>query len=150
MKDRPVLQVLDETTPEPIPSEEKPANSNRSISEAEVKGVLEEVKQAFKEGHKNMEMALLQQPFEVRQQQIVFLIHGGLQEDLFPKLKPELTGIFRKKLQHPEVEVNFEVKADDLDPVKSLYTSSEKLGYLLKKSPALKEFKNRFGLETDF
>ncbi|SEJ41318.1 DNA polymerase-3 subunit gamma/tau [Cyclobacterium xiamenense] len=150
MKDRPVLQVLDETTPEPTPSEEKPANSNRSISEAEVKGVLEEVKQAFKEGHKNMEMALLQQPFEVRLQQIVFLIHGGLQEDLFPKLKPELTGIFRKKLQHPEVEVNFEVKADDLDPVKSLYTSSEKLGYLLKKSPALKEFKNRFGLETDF
>ncbi|WP_375583681.1 hypothetical protein [Cyclobacterium xiamenense] len=150
LKDRPLPQVTEEKRSEPTVSVETPVNPNRSITGEEVQGVLEEVKRAFKEGHKNMEMALLQQPFEVREQQIVFLIHGGLQEDLFPKLKPELTGIFRNKLQHPEVEVNFEVKAEALDPVKSLYTSREKLGYLLEKSPALKELKNRFGLETDF
>lgn len=149
MKDRPTQQVKQESPNDTI-TKPRSEGTQRILSEAEVKNAMEEVKDDFKVGHKNMEMALLQQPFELKNHQIVFFLQGGLQEDLFPKLKPELTGILRRKLRQPDLEVIFEVKPEAVDPAKSLYTSSEKLSYLLKKSPALKELKNRFGLETDF
>ncbi|MDN3686478.1 hypothetical protein [Cyclobacterium jeungdonense] len=149
MKDRPTQQVKQEVPKETI-TKTTSEGSQRILSEEDVKYALEEVKEDFKVGHKNMEMALLQQPFEVKNHHVIFFLQGGLQEDLFPKLKPELTGILRRKLHQPDLEVIFEVRVEAADPAKSLYTSSEKLSYLLKKSPALKELKNRFGLETDF
>ena len=97
-----------------------------------------------------MEMALLNQPFELRDQEVVFMLSMGLHEDLFPKLKPELTGILRRELRNPELEVTFEINPEAENPSKNLYTSREKLGYLMEKSPALKELKKRFGLEADF
>ncbi|AKP49930.1 hypothetical protein [Cyclobacterium amurskyense] len=115
-----------------------------------IKGVFEEILEDFKKDHKNMEMALLNQPFELRNREVVFMLSSGLHEDLFPKLKPELTGILRRKLRQPDVEVTFEITEQAVDPLKNLYTSREKLTYLMEKSPALKELKKRFGLEADF
>jgi|TARA_R110002049_G_scaffold70980_1_gene183085 DNA polymerase-3 subunit gamma/tau len=115
-----------------------------------IKGVFEEILEDFKKDHKNMEMALLNQPFELRNREVVFMLSSGLHEDLFPKLKPELTGILRRKLREPDVEVTFEITEQAVDPLKNLYTSREKLTYLMEKSPALKELKKRFGLEADF
>jgi len=120
------------------------------VNRESVQSALEEVLEVFKEDHKSMEMAVLKQPFEINESQINFLLHGGLQEDIFVKLKPELTALFRRKLQNPDLEISFEIREETVDPSKHLYTSSEKLSFLLKKSPALKELKNRFGLETDF
>ena len=120
------------------------------VNRDSVQSALEEVLEVFKEDHKSMEMAVLKQPFEIKESQINFLLHGGLQEDIFVKLKPELTALFRRKLQKPDLEITFEIREEAVDPSKHLYTSSEKLSFLLKKSPALKELKNRFGLETDF
>ena len=115
-----------------------------------IKGVFEEILEDFKKDHKNMEMALLNQPFELRNREVVFMLSSGVHEDLFPKLKPELTGILRRKLRQPDVEVTFEITEQAVDPLKNLYTSREKLTYLMEKSPALKELKKRFGLEADF
>tara|TARA_R110002124_G_scaffold55708_5_gene157780 strand:+ start:4757 stop:5146 length:390 start_codon:yes stop_codon:yes gene_type:complete len=115
-----------------------------------IKGLFEEILEDFKKDHKNMEMALLNQPFELRNREVVFMLSSGLHEDLFPKLKPELTGILRRKLRQPDVEVTFEITEQAVDPLKNLYTSREKLTYLMEKSPALKELKKRFGLEADF
>lgn len=129
---------LDESLPR------QPLNSDT------VKTIFEEVLVEFKQDHKNMEMALLSQPFELRGQEVVFMLSSGLHEDLFPKLKPELTGILRRKLRHPDVEVTFEITKEVKDPLKNLYTSREKLTYLMEKSPALKELKKRFGLQADF
>ncbi|NHE55737.1 hypothetical protein [Cyclobacterium plantarum] len=150
IKERPLTgQVEKETKKQPV-SAETTVKPIQELTEQAVQQMLEEVKHAFSEDHKNMEMALLKQPFEVRGYHVVFFLSKGIQEDLFSKLRPELTGILRRKLQHPELEVSFEVKEEAIDPSKNLYTSSEKLSFLLKKSPALKELKNRFGLETDF
>ncbi|WP_339902537.1 DNA polymerase III subunit gamma/tau [uncultured Cyclobacterium sp.] len=120
------------------------------INQDTVKNVFAEVLDEFREDHKNMEMALLNQPFEVRGQEVVFMLSSGLHEDLFPKLKPELTGILRRKLRHPDVEVTFEITEHEKDPIKNLYTAGEKFTYLMEKSPALKELKKRFGLQADF
>lgn len=133
-----VVSDLDESLPR------QPLNSDT------VKTIFEEVLVEFKQDHKNMEMALLSQPFELRGLEVVFMLSLGLHEDLFPKLKPELTGILRRKLRHPDVEVTFEITKEVKDPLKNLYTSREKLTYLMEKSPALKELKKRFGLQADF
>ena len=133
-----VVSELDESLPR------QPFNSDT------IKTIFEEVLVEFKQDHKNMEMALLSQPFELRGQEVVFMLSSGLHEDLFPKLKPELTGALRRKLRHPDVEVTFEITKEVKDPIKNLYTSREKLTYLMEKSPALKELKNRFGLQADF
>lgn len=150
MKARPVDKPVGEEEKKQAPPKETDGQPQEALTKQGVKDMLEEVKMAFSEDHKNMEMALLKQPFEVRDYQLVFFLSKGLQEDLFSKLKPELTGILRRKFNNPELEVSFEVREEAIDPSKNLYTSSEKLGFLLKKSPALKELKNRFGLETDF
>lgn len=150
IKERPETgQVEEEKKKQPV-SEKASVQPVEELTQQAVQQMLEEVKVAFRDDHKTMEMALLKQPFEVRGNHVVFFLSIGLQEDLFSKLKPELTGILRRKMQHPDLEVNFEVKEEAIDPTKNLYTSSEKLSFLLKKSPALKELKNRFGLETDF
>lgn len=137
-KAKEVAPVLDKSLP------------RQELNQDTVKNVFDEVLDEFKQDHKNMEMALLSQPFEVRGQEVVFLLSSGLHEDLFPKLKPELTGILRRKLRHPDVEVTFEITEHEKDPLQNLYTSGEKFTYLMEKSPALKELKKRFGLQADF
>jgi DNA polymerase-3 subunit gamma/tau len=126
------------------------ASPRKPLTLDAIKNVFEEILVDFKKDHKNMEMALLNQPFELRDQEVVFMLSMGLHEDLFPKLKPELTGILRRELRNPELEVTFEINPEAENPSKNLYTSREKLGYLMEKSPALKELKKRFGLEADF
>lgn len=79
-----------------------------------------------------------------------FFLNGELQEHRFAQLRPELVGVFRRKLENDFVEIDFEVKEDAVSEEAKLYTSSDKLAYLTKKSPALKELQKRFGLETDF
>ncbi|WP_209331540.1 hypothetical protein [Lunatimonas salinarum] len=120
------------------------------LEQASVQAVLEEIITDYKEAHKNMEVAVMRQPFEIREEAIHFLLSGELQKDIFLKCKPELTGLFRKKLSHARVEVTYEVKEEAQDQSRNLYTSTDKFRYLLEKSPMLKALKSRFDLETDF
>ncbi|WP_200974178.1 DNA polymerase III subunit gamma/tau [Echinicola sp. 20G] len=112
--------------------------------------VLEDIIALFKSQKKHLECTVLKQPYQVNGNQINFFLNGELQEHLFAKLRPELIGIVKKKLQNDLVELDFEVKEDAVSEEKKLYTSTDKLAYLTKKSPALKELQKRFGLETDF
>ncbi|MFC4871410.1 DNA polymerase III subunit gamma/tau [Negadavirga shengliensis] len=145
-------KLTEEALPEAPAEETEPIKESKTLplTEDSLKNALEEVILAFKANHKNLEVAVLKQPYEIHESQVVFILSGGLQEDIFIKVKPELTGMLRKKLQHAALEVAFEIREEEVDPAKNLYTSREKLTYLLDKSPALKELQRRFGLETDF
>ncbi|GGF41383.1 DNA polymerase III subunit gamma/tau [Echinicola rosea] len=112
--------------------------------------VLEDVIAGYKQQKRLIESTLLKQPFEVNENSVKFFLNGELQEHRFSQLRPELIGIFRKKLENDFVEINFEIKEDAVSEESKLYTSTDKLAYLTKKSPALKELQKRFGLETDF
>ncbi|WP_186758471.1 DNA polymerase III subunit gamma/tau [Echinicola salinicaeni] len=112
--------------------------------------MLQEVIADFKLKRKYQECTLLKQPFEVEGNKINFFLNGELQEHLFSKLKPELMGIVKRKLENDLVEIHYEVRAEAMKEEDKLYTSTDKLAYLTKKSPALKELQKRFGLETDF
>lgn len=122
-----------------------PALDNDIVTQA-----LNDIIADYRLAHKNMEVSVLMQPFEVEEERIHFHLAGELQQDIFSKCKPELTGLLRKKLQHVRVDVTYEIVEEVNEPSKNLYTSTDKLHYLLEKSPALKELQKRFGLEADF
>lgn len=141
------MPVLKEAAPEEA---EEHGLSTDVLEKERVAVVLEEILAEYKAAHKNMEVAVLRQPYELHETAIHFLLAGELQQDIFVRCKPELTGLFRRKLRHAKIEITYEIKAEPQDQAKNLYTATEKLQYLLQKSPALKELKKRFELETDF
>lgn len=149
VKERPVAP--DAAPEEEVKSvEEVASHISAPLEKRTVEAVLEDIMMDYKAAHKNMEVAVMRQPFEIREEAIHFLLAGELQRDIFLKCKPELTGLFRKKLLHARLDITYEIKEEAQDQSKNLYTSSDKLRYLLEKSPALKELKKRFELETDF
>ena len=124
--------------------------SNPQLDKNIVTQALNAIIADYRLAHKNMEVSVLMQPFVVEDERVHFRLSGELQQDIFSKCKPELTGLLRKKLQHVRVDVTYEIVEEAIEPSKNLYTSTDKLHYLLEKSPALKELQKRFGLEADF
>ncbi|GGZ40230.1 hypothetical protein GCM10007049_37070 [Echinicola pacifica] len=111
---------------------------------------VEELIIKYKQQKRHLEGSLLKQPYKVDGNKIRFFMNGELQQHRFMQLKPELIGLVRKKLNNDLIEIDLEVKEDAVSEEEKLYTSTDKLAYLTKKSPALKELTKRFGLETDF
>ncbi|WP_114752656.1 hypothetical protein [Pleomorphovibrio marinus] len=129
--------------------EEEASESQLEITREQVAKALEEIIFGYKQSHRNMEIAVFKQEFELRTHQVHFFLHGELQQDIFEKCKPEINRLLKQKLKHPEVEASCEI-LEEKNTGKNLYTSTDKLNFLLEKSPALKELQKRFGLETDF
>lgn len=141
-----------------LPEKETTAKEDTLLSEKDqepfdqfkFQDVLEDIILKFKKAHKNMEISVLRQPFKVINEKVVFMLNGEMHKDIFIKIRPEITGLVRNALRNSRVDLAFEIKEDEEDLTKRLYTSTDKLNYLKGKSPALKELQKRFGLETDF
>ncbi|MGY6522236.1 MAG: DNA polymerase III subunit gamma/tau [Mongoliitalea sp.] len=113
--------------------------------------VLSEIIEDFKSNHKNLEITVLKQEVKLDGEKIIFQLNGEIQEEIFQKLRPELLGILRRKLNNYSISLAAElVEEDEESSAQRLYTNSDKLRFLLQKSPALGELQKRFGLETDF
>lgn len=120
------------------------------FDENKLKNVLFEMIEEYKSGHKNLEVTVLKQPYRLDDEQITFLLNGEIQEDIFNKNRAEVLNMLRRKLNNYNVKINAEIKEDAVPEGKKLYTSSDKLNYLLEKHGALRELQKKFGLETDF
>lgn len=97
-----------------------------------------------------MEISLLRQTFEIRDEKVVFFLNGEIQKDIFLSVRSEITALIRQNLRNTKMYLDYEIKEQAADTSIKLYTSTDKLNYLKEKSPALKELQKRFGLETDF
>lgn len=118
---------------------------------SKLKYVLTEIIEDFKSNHKNLEITVLKQEVKLTGEQIIFRLNGEIQEEIFQKLKPELLGILRRKLNNYSISISAElIEEEEESNAQRLYTNSDKLRFLLQKSPALGAFQKRFGLETDF
>ncbi|UJP65289.1 DNA polymerase III subunit gamma/tau [Mongoliitalea daihaiensis] len=116
-----------------------------------LKFVLSEIIEDFKSNHKNLEITVLKQDIKLEGERIIFQLNGEIQEEIFHKLKPELLGILRRKLNNYSIALAAAlVEEDEESNAQRLYTNTDKLRFLLQKSPALGELQKRFGLETDF
>ncbi|SIT12756.1 hypothetical protein [Belliella pelovolcani] len=104
----------------------------------------------FKSNHKNLEVTVFKQPFRLDGEQITFLLNGEIQEEIFGKIRGEVQQLLRRKLNNYSVSILSEIHEEAVPEGKRLYTSTDKLNYLLEKHAPLRELQRKFGLETDF
>jgi hypothetical protein len=129
---------------------EEEFKGDNSFSEGQLESVINDLIEKYKQEGKSLEIAVLKQSWELLNETTVnFTIFGDIQEDVFNKMKPEVVSFLRKELLNSKIQLSYEIK-EEVEGKPKLYTSTDKLNYLLSKHGALLDFKNRFGLETDF
>lgn len=143
------------TKPEekPIPEEFLPIipTSKVELTQNLFAAYLEEIKIHFRQAGKNFELAILDQPIEVRSGgEIALKVAGSVQEEIANKMKPELLGLIRKLTNASQLSIAVEQAEEVLSDKPKLYTNSDKLRYLRDKHPALAELQRKFGLDVDF
>lgn len=111
---------------------------------------LPRIRASFQDAGKSMELAILGQEIKIVEDQLILEVMGQLQEDLADKMKSELVRMLREITKSTKVTIKLEVKEELQSNVNRLYTSTDKLNHLKTIHPALSDFQNRFGLETDF
>lgn len=109
------------------------------------------IREQFSAAGKKMELAILDQPIQVRDGgEVILEVMGHVQEEIANKLKPELVSLIRQFTGADRVIISIEVKEEVDNGKPKLYTNSDKLTHLKNIHPALAEFQRIFGLEVDF
>jgi hypothetical protein len=120
------------------------------IEKTQLENAIHVLIERFKEENKSLEITVLKQSWElIDGNEIQFHLSGELQVDVFNKMKNETVIFLKETLSNSNLQLSYEVK-EVVESGKKLYTSTDKLNYLLKKHPALLSLKTKFGLETDF
>jgi hypothetical protein len=94
------------------------------------------------------EYQLLTQPYELKDNKVIVHLLSPVQDTMLNNVRTELTAFLREKLKNSSILVAGELK--ESEDKKMMYTSRDKFEYLLEKNPALKEMKERLGLDPDF
>lgn len=71
-----------------------------------------------------------------------------LQEDILNNLRPELLQYLRRTLHNHRINVVARLVKEEKQ--RRLYTPTEKLNYLIERYPAVRELKDKLGLDPDF
>lgn len=92
------------------------------------------------------EKMIFQSDFELRDHfTIHFKLLNKLKEDVLNELKQEMLDFVRKRLQNSSIQVSSEVTAEETKAKPR--TEQEKFEAMAKKNPALKDLKERLGLD---
>jgi hypothetical protein len=139
---------------ETVKAEVLPVSATPTLAEIfdlpKLQQVLFEIAEEYRSNHKNLELTVLKQPVSLDNETVTFHLNGELQQDIFLKIKTDILSKLRRKLNNYSIHIEQEIKEEELDGKRKLYTSSDKLSYLREKSPVLIDLQKRFGLETDF
>ncbi|TGE07687.1 DNA polymerase III subunit gamma/tau [Hymenobacter fodinae] len=96
------------------------------------------------------EYSVLNRPVQANEQHVILLrVDNPVQEDQFNEFRAGFLGELRRRTGYPRLNVQVEVN-ERVDTGRKLYTSSDKLEYLMEKYPMLSEMKQRLGLDADF
>ncbi|MDU0370549.1 DNA polymerase III subunit gamma/tau [Hymenobacter endophyticus] len=114
--------------------------------------VLQRVWAELKEERKAIspsQYSLLNRPVQANEQHLIVLrVDNPVQEDQFNEMRADLLGELRRRTGYPRLNVQVEV-VERVDTGRKLYTSTDRMEYLMEKYPALVEMKQRLGLDTD-
>lgn len=94
------------------------------------------------------EYHLLSQPYELAGTRISLHLLSPVQETMLTGFRSDLITFLRMRLRNDMIQVTGVVR--ETDEKKMIYTPRDKFEYLQEKIPILKEFRERFGLDTDF
>jgi DNA polymerase-3 subunit gamma/tau len=96
-----------------------------------------------------MHYSLLNRPVQANEQHMILLrVDNPVQEDQFNELRAEFLGELRRRTGYPRLNVTVEI-VERQDTTRKLYTSSDKMDYLMEKYPMLGEMKQKLGLDVD-
>ncbi|AHJ96209.1 DNA polymerase III subunit gamma/tau [Hymenobacter swuensis] len=96
-----------------------------------------------------MHYSLLNRPVQANEQHMILLrVDNPVQEDLFSELRAEFLGELRRRTGYPRLNVTVEV-VERVETGRKLYTSTDKMDYLMEKYPMLGEMKQKLGLDVD-
>jgi hypothetical protein len=96
------------------------------------------------------EYQMLSQPFELRNgTQIIVSLHSPVHETMLNGIRLELGTLLREKLRNTSIQLMGEFVKEG-EQKKAIYTNTDKFEYLMEKNPALRELKERFGLDPEF
>jgi DNA polymerase-3 subunit gamma/tau len=98
--------------------------------------------------HLQAEYLVLQNDFVLEDTTIVLQLLNPVQETLLNGLKSELTAFLRERLRNGAILIKGQIV--QTQGKKTIYTAREKFDHLAEKNPALRELKDRLGLDTDF
>ncbi|WBO84774.1 DNA polymerase III subunit gamma/tau [Hymenobacter yonginensis] len=142
---------------------EQKAAAGKAATEAEPSGpttglpaindeVLQRVWKELTEERKPISMmhySLLNRPVQANEQHMILLrVDNPVQEDLFNELRSEFLGELRRRTGYPRLNVTVEI-VERVETGRKLYTSSDKMDYLMEKYPMLSEMKQKLGLDVD-
>ena len=126
-----------------------PATGLPTLDDAVLQRVWGELTEERKE-HSLSEYTILKRPVQANEQHVVVLrVDNPIQEDQFNEFRAGFLGELRRRTGYPRLNVQVEV-VERIDTGRKLYTSSDKLEYLMEKFPMLGEMKQRLGLDADF
>ncbi len=95
------------------------------------------------------ESLVINRPVRLGDDHVVIVeLASSLEMGILERFEVELTGFLRKTLQNDNIKLEKEVNTPDQS--KKLYTSKDKYEYMVKQNPALKDLKDRLGLDFDY
>lgn len=96
------------------------------------------------------EYQMLKEPYELRNgNQIIVTIHNPVQEDMLNGIRLDLCALLKERLRNNSIQLTGE-SAKESDQKKMFLGPKDRFEYMMKKNPALRELKERFGLDAEF
>ena len=96
-----------------------------------------------------MHYSLLNRPVQANEQHMILLrVDNPVQEDQFNDLRSEFLGELRRRTGYSRLNVTVEL-VERVETSRKLYTSTDKMDYLMERYPMLVEMKQRLGLDVD-
>ena len=108
------------------------------------------IQEVYRAAQKNLELAILDQKIEVQEGELILKVNGSIQEDIALKMKPELVSLVRKFTSASIFTIKVIQQEEAPNENGKLYTSTDKLKFLVEKHPALMELQRKFDLDVDF
>lgn len=113
-----------------------------------LKSLWQSFAQKKKEASKNQEFIILNQDFELLDQNIIKIkLNSDIQMDTIDRLKSELMPYLREQLNNHQIKLQAEVVMEEESEM--IYTAAEKFKYLMKKHPPLRKLQERLGLDPE-
>jgi DNA polymerase-3 subunit gamma/tau len=121
---------------------------DQSFSEDQLQSALKEFSVELAKQGKAGESRLFDNEISHDNEIITLNIQNPVEEVRFNDIKSDLLLFLKKRLQNKQISI--ELRMEETQKKKMLYTPQEKFDYLVEKNPAIKELKNRLGLEFEF
>ncbi|MBV6647295.1 MAG: hypothetical protein KI790_17690 [Cyclobacteriaceae bacterium] len=79
---------------------------------------------------------------------VLFHLGSALEAKILERFELDLIGHLREHLNNTVIQIEKEIREDESK--KKLYTSSDKFDYMVQQNPALKDLKDKLGLDFEY